>query len=100
MNEALKALLADLQRLADSGNVRPDGESLVTGMRLAVGQLLDADAAQAEAAAKVDPVDVQLSALSANVEALSVKFTSVTDLVDQLAKLAGDLQAATVKAGA
>lgn len=82
MNEALKALLADLQRLADSGNVRPDGESLVTGMRLAVGQLLDADAAQAQAAAKVDPVDVQLSALSDKVEVMATKVWQLAELIE------------------
>lgn len=101
MREALQQLADGLQRLAESGNVRPDGESLLSGLRVSVAQLLDADHAttEAAAAAKPDPVDVRLSELTASVADLSGKFSGVADLVGQLAKLAGDLQAATVKAG-
>lgn len=99
MRELLQALADGLRRLAESGNVRPDGEALLSGLRVSVGQLLDADASATEAAADAapQPVDVQLAALTSSVSDLTVKFTGVVDLVDQLAKLAGDLQAATVK---
>lgn len=99
MREALQQLAEGLQRLAESGNVRPDGESLLSGLRVSVGQLLEADATstQAAAAAQPDPVDVRLSELAVKVDGLAELFSSTTDLVHQLGKLAGDLQAATVK---
>lgn len=99
MRELLQALADGLRRLAESGNVRTDGEALLSGLRVSVGQLLEADASttQAAAAAKPDPVDVQLEALSVKVDHLAAVFADTKDLVDQLAKLAGDLQAATVK---
>ncbi|WP_290904429.1 hypothetical protein [Aquabacterium sp.] len=99
MREALQNVADGLQRLAESGNVRTDGESLLSGLRVSVGQLLEADATstQAAAAAQPDPVDVRLAYLAESVTGLSEKFSGVVDLVDQLAKLAGDLQAATVK---
>lgn len=102
MREALQQLADGLQRLAESGNVRPDGESLLSGLRVSVGQLLEADQASTEAAdaAKPAPVEERLAYLAESVTGLSEKFSGVVDLVDQLAKLAGDLQAATVKAGA
>lgn len=99
MREALQNVADGLQRLAESGNVRPDGESLLSGLRVSVGQLLEADATSTEAAAaaKPDPVDVQLADLSGKVDHLAAVFADSKDLIDQLAKLAGDLQAATVK---
>jgi len=89
IREQLQTLAAALARLAESGNVRTDGESLVSDLRVSVGQLIDqADQqAAAVAAAVPDPVDVRLADLAVKVEVLS----------DQFAKLAGDLQAATVK---
>jgi hypothetical protein len=99
IREQLQALAAGLARLAQSGNVRSDGDALVSDLRVSVGQLIDqADTQAATVAAAVpDPVDVRLSDLAVKVEVLSDQFAGVVGLVDQLAKLAGDLQAATVK---
>jgi hypothetical protein len=99
IREQLQTLAAALARLAESGNVRTDGETLVSDLRVTVGQLIDQanQVAQAAAAAVPDPVDVRLSDLVVKVEVLSDQFAGVADLVGQLGKLAGDLQAATVK---
>jgi hypothetical protein len=99
IREQLQTLADLLARLAESGNVRTDGERMVSDLRVTVGQLIDqADqVAQAAAAAVPDPVDVRLADLTLKVEVLSDQFAGVVDLVGQLSKLAGDLQAATVK---
>ena len=47
-----------------------------------------------------DPVDVRLSSLESKVDQVAEDFAGVSDLVNQLAKLAGDLQTVAVKAGA
>ena len=99
MREQLQALADKLGRLHESGNVRPDGEQLLSVIRVEIGQLMDTAGTEAQAAeaAKPDPVDVRLDALAAKVDLIAEDFAGVSDLVNQLAKLAGDLQAATVK---
>lgn len=75
MREILEQIDAGLRRLAESGNVRPDGESVLSGLRVSVSQLLDDDAitTQAAAEAQPEPVDVQLAALGDKVELLAAK---------------------------
>ena len=99
IREQLQTLADLLARLAESGNVRTDGERLVSDLRVTVGQLVDQvdQAALATDAAVPDPVDVRLSDLAVKVEVLSDQFAGVVDLVGQLGKLTGDLQALAVK---
>jgi hypothetical protein len=99
IRQQLVEISEGLERLATSGNVRTDGERLVSDLRVTAGQMLDQvdQATAATAAAVPDPVDVRLADLAVKVEVLSDQFAGVVDLVGQLGKLAGDLQAATVK---
>lgn len=98
--QALIQEIADaLARLAQSGNVRQDGESLLSSIRVAVSQLSEQaeKVSQDNQAAQPDPVQDQLSRLAEKVDLIAEDFQGVSDLVSQLASLAGDLQAATVK---
>lgn len=99
MQALIQEISDALARLAQSGNVRQDGEALLSSVRVAVSQLSE----QAEKVnqdnqdAKPDPVQDQLSRLAEKVDLIAEDFQGVSDLVSQLASLAGDLQAATVK---
>ncbi|TBO31335.1 hypothetical protein EYS42_08810 [Aquabacterium lacunae] len=99
IREQLQQLADGLDRLNESGNVRSDGERFLAELRVMARQLIDqADqASQAEAQAKPDPVDVRLDLLANKVDDIAAQFADVSDLVNQLAKLAGDLQTAAVK---
>jgi hypothetical protein len=107
IREALALILAGvheaadkLSRLNESGNVRNDGERAVSELRVLVSQLAErlTDADKLAENTQAAPVDLQLSALTAEVQALNTAFGGVVDLVGQLHKLAGDLQSAVVKA--
>lgn len=95
MREQLQELVARLTALNESGNVRPDGERELGGIRVTAQQLLDL----ATEPAPVDPVEDRLAELSDRVNLLADRFDRVSDLVDQLAGLAGDLQNAVGREG-
>jgi glycine cleavage system aminomethyltransferase T len=99
IRDQLQQLADGLDRLNESGNVRFDGERFLSELRVMARQVIEqADQASTAAAqAQPAPVDVRLAELTEQVKTVAEQGAAVADLVNQLAKLAGDLQAASVK---
>ncbi|HIV71352.1 MAG TPA: hypothetical protein H9903_10510 [Candidatus Aquabacterium excrementipullorum] len=79
MSELLKDLISRLEALNGSGNVRPDGQAELNGIRVTAAQLLE----QVEAPATVDPVEDRLAALGDVVGELSHQVAQLVSLANQ-----------------